>query len=187
MKLRFGFQSALVVVHHIELDIPKTLSSLSSSSTMVKTRRKSKAAAAAAVAASEADHDGASTQGTEDISMSTHPFTIPIPIDIDIDALANIIPEVSFTNPTPDTIVAVYRLLLAQVAENDATQRDLEDARAALDRRDIELDQTVQDGETKSQDLESALESVQNELNAVKNDRDQIRRGLIMLGMIWIH
>lgn len=154
---------------------------------MVKTRRKSKAAAAAVVAVSEADHDGASTQGTEDISMSAHPLTIPIPIDIDIDALANIIPEVSFTNPTPDTIVAVYRLLLAQVAENDATQRDLEDARAAVDRKDIELDQAVQDGETKSQDFESTLESVQRELNAIKTDRDQIRRGLIMFRMIRVH
>ena len=145
---------------------------------MVKTRRKSKAAAAAAAAAAaEADYDGASTQGTEDISMSAHPFAIPIPDDVDVDALANIIPEVSFTNPTPDTIVAVYRLLLAQVAENDATQRDLEDARAAVDRRDVELDQAMQDGESKSKDLESALESVQNELNTTKSDRDQIRRG----------
>ena len=144
---------------------------------MVKTRRKSKAAAAAAAAAAaEADYDGASTQGTEDISMSAHPFAIPIPDDVDVDALANIIPEVSFTNPTPDTIVAVYRLLLAQVAENDATQRDLEDARAAVDRRDVELDQAMQDGESKSKDLESALESVQNELNTTKSDRDQIRR-----------
>ncbi|KAL4081206.1 hypothetical protein J3A83DRAFT_167236 [Scleroderma citrinum] len=147
---------------------------------MVKTRRKSKAAAAAAAAAAataaaEMDHDGASTQGTEDICI---PFTIPIPVDIDIDALAHFIPDVSFTHPTPDTIVAVYRLLLAQAEENNATQRDLEDVRATVDRKDIELDQAVQDGESKSKDLESALESVQNELNTVKNERDQIRTGL---------
>ncbi|KAG6330667.1 hypothetical protein ID866_8422 [Astraeus odoratus] len=140
---------------------------------MVKTRRKSKAAAAAA-AATEQDHDGASTQGTEDISMSAHLLAVPIPIDVDVNALSNIIPDVSFTNPTPDTIVSVYRVLLAQVADNDAAQRELEDMRAAAERKDIELDQAFQDGETKSKDLEIALESVQNQLNTIRGENEQL-------------
>ncbi|KAH7885445.1 hypothetical protein F5I97DRAFT_1885511 [Phlebopus sp. FC_14] len=136
---------------------------------MVKTRRKSKAAAAAAAAA-EQDHDAVSTQGTEDLSA----FSVPIPFDIDIDALSNIIPEASFSNPTSDTIVAVYRVLLAQAAENGATQRDLDETRAEVERKEIELDQAFQDSETKTKDLENSLETVQNELGAIKNERNQL-------------
>lgn len=146
---------------------------------MVKTRRKSKAVAAAAAAAavsgaSNEDHDGASTQGTEDISISAGRLSIPIPVDVDIEALSNLIPQVSFTNPTPDTIVSVYRLLLAQVAETDATQRDIEELRAEVERKDIELDQAVQDGETKSKDLETSLEAAQSKLSALTNERDEL-------------
>ncbi|KAF9220879.1 hypothetical protein BS17DRAFT_786120 [Gyrodon lividus] len=146
---------------------------------MVKTRRKSKAAAAAAAAAAaEQDQETASTQGTEDISMSapasSASFYVPIPTDFDIDALSNILPEVSFSKPDPETILALYRLLLSQVAENDATQRDLEEARAEIERKEVELDQAFQDGETKSKDLESSLQTVQNELNTIKAERDQL-------------
>ncbi|KAI6009008.1 hypothetical protein BKA83DRAFT_648805 [Pisolithus microcarpus] len=147
---------------------------------MVKTRRKSKAVAAAAAAAaavsgaSNEDHDGASTQGTEDISISAGRLSIPIPVDVDIEALSSIIPQVSFTNPTPDTIVSVYRLLLAQVAETHATHRDIEELRAEVERKDIELDQAVQDGETKSKDLETSLEAAQSKLSALKSERDEL-------------
>ncbi|KAI6151410.1 hypothetical protein EDD17DRAFT_1636802 [Pisolithus thermaeus] len=146
---------------------------------MVKTRRKSKAVAVAAAAtamsgASNEDHDGASTQGTEDISTLAGRLSIPIPVDVDIEALSNLIPQVSFTNPTPETIVSVYRLLLAQVAETDATQRDIEELRAEVERKDIELDQAVQDGETKSKDLETSLEAAQSKLSALTNERDEL-------------
>ncbi|KAI6030410.1 hypothetical protein F5J12DRAFT_800153 [Pisolithus orientalis] len=147
---------------------------------MVRTRRKSKAvaaaAAAAAMAAGSEDHfDGASTQGTEEMSVSAGGrLAIPIPVDVDVEALSNLIPEVSFTNPTPDTIVSIYRLLLAQVAETDATHRDVEELRAEVERKDIELDQAVQDGESKSKDLESSLESAQTQLNALKTERDEL-------------
>ncbi|KAI6016238.1 hypothetical protein EDC04DRAFT_2520365, partial [Pisolithus marmoratus] len=93
---------------------------------------------------------------------------------VDVEALSSLIPQVSFTNPTPDTILAVYRLLLAQVAEADATQRDIEELRAEVERKDIELDQAVQDGETKSKDLESSLEAAQSQLNALKSERDEL-------------
>ena len=88
---------------------------------MVGTRRKSKAVAATALH----DHDGTSAQSIED---HPPPFNVPIPIDIDIDELSSLSPKASFTNQTPETIVSIYRLLLIQVAETNATQRDLEEA-----------------------------------------------------------
>lgn len=137
---------------------------------MVKTRRKSKAAAAAAAAA-EQELETASTQGTEDLSTS---FLVPIPQDLDIDTLSHILPDASFAKPDPETVLALYRLLLAQVADQDDTRRDLEELRAEVERKDVELDQAIQDGETKTKDLEVALESVQNDVVALRQERDQL-------------
>jgi nucleoprotein TPR len=139
---------------------------------MVGTRRKSKAAAAAAA---QHDYDGASTQGTDEFN---HPqlFSIPLPVDIDVEALSSLIPEVSFATPTPETIVSVYRLLLAQVTETNATQRDLEEARAEVERREVELDQAYQDAENKTKSLETSLENVQSQLTVTRQEKDQLGR-----------
>ncbi|KAG8214434.1 hypothetical protein J3R82DRAFT_9457 [Butyriboletus roseoflavus] len=146
---------------------------------MVKTRRKSKAAAAAAAAAAaEQELETASTQGTEDLSLSapasSASFLVPIPPDLDIETLSHILPDVSFAKPDPETVLAVYRLLLAQVADQDGTRRDFEELRAEVERKEIELDQAFQDGETKTKDLEDALETLQKEVAAIKEERDQL-------------
>ncbi|KAF8443123.1 hypothetical protein L210DRAFT_3620711 [Boletus edulis BED1] len=143
---------------------------------MVKTRRKSKAAAAAAAAAAaEQDHETASTQGTEDFSFSAPTsFIVPIPPDLDLDTLSHILPDVSFAKPDPETVLAVYRLLLAQVADQDDTRRDLEELRADMQRKDIELDQAIQDGETKTKDLEETVDTLQKEVTTIKQERDQL-------------
>ncbi|KAF8843385.1 hypothetical protein BDN67DRAFT_924393 [Paxillus ammoniavirescens] len=145
---------------------------------MVKTRRKSKVAAAAAAAAVEQDQETASAHGTEDISISapasSASFYVPIPTDLDIDALSHVLPDVSFSKPDPETIIALYRLLLAHGQEDEATQHELEEARAEVERKEIELDQALQDAETKSKDLENSLQSAQTELNTIKGERDQI-------------
>ncbi|KAG2753160.1 hypothetical protein P692DRAFT_20797402 [Suillus brevipes Sb2] len=137
---------------------------------MVGTRRKSKAAAAAAA---QHDYDGASTQGTDEFN---HPqlFSIPLPVDIDVETLSSLIPEVSFATPTPETIVSVYRLLLAQVTETNATQRDLEEARAEVERREVELDQAYQDAENKTKSLETSLENVQSQLTVTRQEKEQL-------------
>ncbi|KAG1780540.1 hypothetical protein EV702DRAFT_1078352 [Suillus placidus] len=144
---------------------------------MVGTRRKSRAAAAAAA---QHDNDGASTQGTDEFSHP-QPFSIPLPIDIDVEALSSLIPEVSFATPTPETIVSVYRLLLAQVTETNATQRDLEEVRAEVERREVELDQAYQDAENKTNSLETSLENVQSQLTVTKQEKEQLAAAKISL------
>ncbi|KAG2344469.1 hypothetical protein BDR05DRAFT_975520 [Suillus weaverae] len=144
---------------------------------MVGTRRKSRAAAAAVA---QHDNDGASTQGTDELSHP-QPFSIPLPIDIDVEALSSLIPEVSFATPTPETIVSVYRLLLAQVTETNATQRDLEEARAEVERREVELDQAYQDAENKTNNLETSLENVQSQLTVTKQEKEQLAASKISL------
>lgn len=147
---------------------------------MVKTRRKSKAvaAAAAAAAAAEQELETASTQGTEDLSFSapasSASFIVPIPPDLDVDMLSHILPDFSFAKPDPETVLAVYRLLLAQVADQDDTRRDLEELKSAVERKEVELDQAIQDGETKTKDLEDALQTLQKEVGTIKVERDQL-------------
>lgn len=127
----------------------------------MKTRRKSKAVA-------EADQDG--SQIAED--NTSH--NIEIPDDIDLESLQNILPDTSLTSPSPDSIVSLYRLLLAQIEEADATQRELEEARAEAEKKDVELDQALQDRESQTKDLETSLDIIQSELKEVKQERDQL-------------
>ncbi|KAI0629748.1 hypothetical protein C8Q77DRAFT_263303 [Trametes polyzona] len=135
---------------------------------MMKTRRKSKAAAAAAA---EQTQEAA----TRENSPAPAPtFTVTIPEDIDLDVLSNLLPDVNLTSPTPDTLVTLYRVLLAQTSESEAAQRELEEARAEIQRKDVELDQALQDRETATSELESTLESVQKELSEVKQERDAL-------------
>ncbi|KAJ8468503.1 hypothetical protein ONZ51_g9602 [Trametes cubensis] len=136
---------------------------------MMKTRRKSKAAAAAAAAE---QHQETITRENSPVPAAT--FTVNIPEDIDFDALSSLLPDVNLTTPTPDTLLSLYRLLLAQSSDTEGVQRELEEARAEIQRKDVELDQALQDRETASSELESTLESVQKELAQVKEERDAL-------------
>ncbi|KAF5382472.1 hypothetical protein D9615_003024 [Tricholomella constricta] len=130
---------------------------------MMKTRRKSKAASAAAAA----DADTAT-------SHSDEAFVLTIPEDVDLDSLSELLPETNLNSPSPDTIITLYRLLLAQALEGRSIAQELDEARADVEKKDVELDQALQDRESLSRDLESSLESVQNELSQVKRERDQL-------------
>ncbi|KII91087.1 hypothetical protein PLICRDRAFT_28915 [Plicaturopsis crispa FD-325 SS-3] len=133
----------------------------------MKTRRKSRAAAAAA------SSQAASSQGADETS-SAQTFNVAIPADLDRDVLSSLLPDVSLTSPSPEAVASIYRVLLAQVAEADAAQRDLDQTRAEVDKKDVELDQALQDRESLAKELETSLESVQGELNQVKQERDQL-------------
>ncbi|KAH9936573.1 uncharacterized protein B0H18DRAFT_974482 [Fomitopsis serialis] len=142
---------------------------------MMKTRRKSKAAAAAAAEAaatqenSTRENSPAPTPATHDATM-----TVVVPDDVDINVLSGLLPEIDLQMPSPDAIVALYRLVAAQASDNDATQRELEEARADIDRKNVELEQALQDKESASAELESTLDSVRRELEQVKREKDEL-------------
>ncbi|OBZ68761.1 Nucleoprotein TPR [Grifola frondosa] len=134
----------------------------------MKTRRKSKAAAAAAAAAEQ-------ESPTRDPSLApSASFTIPLPDDLDLEVLSNLIPAINPISPSPDMILSLYKLIIAQASETDATQRDLEEARAEIERKDVELDQSLQDRETATAELETTLEKVQKELTQVKQEKEEL-------------
>jgi nucleoprotein TPR len=145
---------------------------------MMKTRRKSKAAAAAAA---EQEHDQSSTQATEE----SNPFTIFLPSDVDLESLSTLLPDINITSPSPESVVALYKLLLAQASEIDATQRRLDEWRADVEKKDVELDQAWQDRETLSKEFVTSMESAHSELNEVKRERDQL--GMLILNNVDVH
>ncbi|KAH0586397.1 Nucleoprotein TPR [Termitomyces sp. J132] len=101
-------------------------------------------------------------------------LSLSLPEDIDSEALSELLPDTNITSPTSDTIISIYRLLLAQALEGRSIALELDEARAEIDKKEVELDQALQDKETASRDLEETLESVQNELNQVKQEREQL-------------
>ncbi|KAI0770118.1 hypothetical protein C8Q74DRAFT_1333063 [Fomes fomentarius] len=133
---------------------------------MMKTRRKSKAAAAAAA------QETATRENSPAAGPST--FTVTIPEDVDFDALTALLPDANLANPSPETIVSLYRVLLGQTTDAETAQRELEEARAEIQRKEIELDQALQDRETATSELESTLEAVQKDLAQVKEEKDAL-------------
>lgn len=138
---------------------------LASAHNMTKTRRQRQAAAAAAN-----EQDGSSPSPEE-----SHSRTIDIPEDVDLDSLSDLLPDINLTNPSPDAIVSLYRLLLSQASDIDTIQRDLDEERADSEKKDVEFDQALSDRETFCKELEASLEAVQKELKQVKEERDQLR------------
>ena len=131
---------------------------------MMRTRRKSK------LAPQEEE-----TREESPAASTSAGFTVTIPDDIDLDYLASLLPELlNLTNPEPETIASLYRLLVEQAADAENAQRDLEEAKADIQRKDVELDQALQDRETASSELQSTLETVQKELAQVKQEKDSL-------------
>ena len=144
---------------------PKVLLSFGNSLQMTLTRRKSKAAAAAAAAQREA-----SPQDTPSTSAA---FTISLPSDIDLDALSVLIPGEPLETPTEDTVLHLYRTLLAHVTQVDATTREVEELRAEAEKKEVELDQAYQDRENDKKEMEILVDNIQKELKSVKAERDE--------------
>ncbi|PFH53371.1 hypothetical protein AMATHDRAFT_93514, partial [Amanita thiersii Skay4041] len=93
---------------------------------------------------------------------------------IDFDTLTTLVPETDLSNPNSDVIVSIYRLLVAQAADLNVTQRELEETRAEAEKKEVELDQALQDRESMSKELESSLETTQGELGNLKRERDEL-------------
>jgi nucleoprotein TPR len=140
----------------------------------MRTRRKSKQAAAAAVAATEPDIEPsgsvASLDGT--VGPSRVEFSVLIPDDLDLEYLSRLLPDVSFETPSPDAVLSLYRLLVSQAVDLDAAVRELEESRAENERKEVELDQALQDRESSVSSLEGQAKALQEELEKVKQERN---------------
>ncbi|KAI9435095.1 hypothetical protein H4582DRAFT_2080017 [Lactarius indigo] len=101
-------------------------------------------------------------------------FSVPIPDDLDFDYLSRVLPDVSFETPSPDSVLSLYRLVITQAVSLESAHHDLEESRAENERKDVELDQALQDRESSVSSLESQVKGLQEELTKVKQDRDAL-------------
>lgn len=131
---------------------------------MTKTRRKAR---------EEADAD--SDYADEGPSHSTDSLHIPIPIDVDLELLSELLPTIpDFSNITPDTVAVLYKLVLGQNLDLDYLRRELDGLKGEIERKDVELDQALQDKEGLSKELEESEESVHSELAQVRQERQTL-------------
>lgn len=144
----------------------------------MRTRRKSKAVAAAAAAAAATEHDiepAGSVAPSE--SLADPPkaeFSVSIPDDLDLEYLSRLLPGVSFESPSSDTVLSLYRLIVSQAVDLEGALRDVEELRADNERKDVELDQALQDRESSASSLETQVKGLQEELAKAKQERDTL-------------
>ncbi|TDL22268.1 hypothetical protein BD410DRAFT_789007 [Rickenella mellea] len=139
------------------------------------TRRKSKRVAQPTVSEAEVDGDAASSGGRPSPGPGPSKFSLgSLPSDVSFTALSELLPDVSFESPSPETIIHCYKLVLEQHEQISNFQRDLEDLRAEAERKDVELDQALQDRESAVREMEGAVETAQNELKLAKLEKDEI-------------
>lgn len=139
---------------------------------MTRTRKQSKAAAAAAVETDTAEPSPAPLSQQTQSQAELH---LAIPDDINLDVLSTLLPDAQLDAPSADTIVTLYRLVLAQASDSDLLHRELEETKAELQRKDVELDQALQDRESAVRELETVSDSLQNELNQARQEKEEIR------------
>ncbi|KIK69702.1 hypothetical protein GYMLUDRAFT_107809, partial [Collybiopsis luxurians FD-317 M1] len=92
----------------------------------------------------------------------------------DIDAFTNLVPDIDIHSPSPNSLLTLYQFLLEQADRLDTAQREVDEFRAETEKKDVELDQALQDREQFSKDVEEQTERLQDELTQVKQERDQL-------------
>src|ERR1700761_6694895 len=111
----------------------------------MKTRRKSKAAAAAATNVTR-ESTAASPNVTEEAGSSS--LLLTLPDELDVECLSSLFPGVSLEAPRAEDIVALHQLVLSRDTDLEIARRDLEESQVELQKKDIELDQALQDRES---------------------------------------
>ena len=109
-----------------------------------------------------------------DAPAATHTFKFPSPVGgvpFDLDFGPCIFFTVAYALVS---ILALYRLVVDQAADLESKQQTADEARAEVEKRDVELDQALQDKETLSNDMDGQIQSLQDELKELKQERDKL-------------
>ena len=130
---------------------------------MTKTRRKAREDAA------HDDEEGPSHAG------ATTSLPVPVPEDIDLDYLSEILPNIpDFSRVNSDVVAVLYKLVVGLNTDLDGLRREVDELQGEVERKDVELDQALQDKESLSKDLEGNVESVHSELEQLKQEREKL-------------
>ncbi|KDQ20838.1 hypothetical protein BOTBODRAFT_320357 [Botryobasidium botryosum FD-172 SS1] len=145
----------------------------------MNTRRRSRQlAAAAATAGTEGVEQDTSSQYTVDLddpaSSLSAKFSLSFPSDFPLERLKSYLPAVSLAAPTQDDILSVYKYILDHGAGLEDANRALDESRAEVVKKEVELDQALQDHESIVNELRSSVEDVTRELAQVKLEKSEL-------------
>lgn len=107
--------------------------------------------------------------------------------DTDFTILTELLPDVALENPTPEAISAYFRLILTQHEQLSAALRQSEELNALVERKDVELDQALQDREASVRELEISLEEAQDELKKARQEKEEAGIFIFMLLSIYTY
>ncbi|KAG8906638.1 hypothetical protein FRB99_006426 [Tulasnella sp. 403] len=122
--------------------------------------------------AENVEESGAPSSGSV---VEPPPFKIDLPSGIPIEQLSALLPEgTSLENPTPDTVLELYRLVLELQDLVDSNTAELDGARAEAQRKEIETEQAIVDLQNETSRLSGDLQRALGQLTTVRTDRDEL-------------
>src|ERR1700761_9596848 len=113
------------------------------------------------------------SKGNESIQEDVATLEVDLPPEMDVDQLERLLPDVQVKQPNQHNILAVYNTLLEQSGTISTLNLELEELRSESIRKEVELDQTLQDQDVRFKDLEQSLNSKVAEIDGL---REQIKQ-----------
>lgn len=108
------------------------------------------------------------SKGSEAGQDDLQTLDIDLPQNMDIEQLEQLVPGVQLKHPNNQTIVLVYEALLDRYRSVNALNMQIEEMRSESVRKEVELDQTLQDQDVRVKDLEQALSSKASEVENLR-------------------
>jgi len=116
-------------------------------------------------------------QAKETASESVGDATSQLSVSLDAvdeEVLYSVFPDGNFSVVTSDDVIELYRTIIDQSKALDALSRERDDATSAFERKDVEVDQALQDKERVVRELEESVESLQAEASKLKQEKEQL-------------
>ncbi|KAF5340774.1 hypothetical protein D9611_007504 [Ephemerocybe angulata] len=133
---------------------------------MTKTRKRAREESAQDAAEAGSQNAEAATAGW---------LQVPVPDDIDHEYLSELLPNIpDLSRVTPDAVAALYKLVVGLNTDLDGLRREVEELHAEGERKDVELDQALQDKESIAKEFEESMENVHAELESVKREKERL-------------
>ena len=101
-------------------------------------------------------------------------FLGTLPDDVDFAALTALLPDISLESVSAENVVACFRVILTQMDQVDAKDKEIDELKALTEREEVEFDQALQDRESSMKDLETQNEKLQAELGRVKKENGEL-------------
>lgn len=96
---------------------------------------------------------------------------LTIPSDISLEGLQTLLPDLPLTNPTSETLVAIYRLALEQATILESISKERDQAKADVARIEVELDQALQDQDVEAERLRTSMEELHTEVENLRKEK----------------